>query len=252
MANNFESDFWEPVGRASRRNGAETYGRGDQEERTTTAGGVIVAFVALLSTVLVIAGLVYATGASARHKSALAADDCVPALFVVGLPCTNQRMEMRRYEGIVTPAIQQLATESAAYRANEGRNLAAAETALTAEVAAEQALDNGLTAVMYTPQTRATSVALITNSISFGNPIPPAAVIFSPQVSAMADALVRDIQALAKLTSEQARSSSLTQLRSFNARIQAATVAVQSEMQLISKAVETPPTASEEPCAPCF
>jgi len=202
--------------------------------------------------VLVIAGLIYAIGMSARHRAAAAASDCEPALFTTGLPCVRQQMEVRHYEGIVTPAVQQLVTESAAYAANERRNLAAAETALTAEVSTEQGLDASLDTLMYTPQSKAASVALIANAASFGNPVPVAAVIFTPQITVIANRLVQDIQALATLTAEQARSSSLTQLRSFNARIRVATVAVQGEMQLVREAVDTPPTASEEPCAPCL
>lgn len=247
----YESDFWESAVRGRRPESRRPYARDDQEP-STTAGGVILTFVALLSTVLVIAGLIYATGMSARHKAAAATSFCEPALFITGLPCINQFMETRQYEGIVNPAIQQLISESAAYTANEHHNLAAAEAALNAEVSTEHALGTSLSALMYTPQSKAASVGLITNAASFGNPVPMAAVIFTPQITVIADALVRDLQALAQLTGEQARSSSLSQLRSFNARIRAATIAVQGEMQLVHKAVETPPTASQEPCAPCI
>jgi hypothetical protein len=69
------------------------------------------------------------------------------------------------------------------------------------------------------------------------DPVPLAAAIFTPQVTAIADA---PIQARAELTAEQARSSSLTQLRSFNQRVQVASVAVQTEMTLIGKALDSP------------
>jgi len=255
MADRYDSDFWEPMVRANRAYRGEPYRRNEAPprpaEERTTAGGVILTFVAAVSAVLVIAGLIYATGMSARHQAAAAASFCEPALFTTGLPCINQFMETRQYEGIVTPAVQQLVSESAAYTASERHNLAAAEAALTAEVSTEQALERSLNALTYTPQSRAASISLITNSASFGGGVPMAAVIFTPQITAAADVLVGDLQALAKLTAEQARSSSLTQLRSFNGRIRAATIAVQSQMQLVHKAVQTPPTASEEPCAPC-
>ncbi len=61
-----------------------------------------------------------------------------------------------------------------------------------------------------------------------------------PQVTAIADALIQADQARAELTAEQARSSSLTQLRSFNQRVQVASVAVQTEMTLIGKALDSP------------
>jgi hypothetical protein len=250
MANSFDSDFWEPVGRASRRNRPETYPRGDQEQ--TRAGGVILAFVASLSTILVIAGLAYAVGMSTRHKAALAADDCEPSLAQTGLPCINQRMELRQYQAIVAPAASQLNADTAAYDASERRNLAAAETALTAEVATEQSLDQKLTAVMYTPQNKAASINLITNATSFGQPVPSAAIIFTPPATVIVQAMIRADQTLIDLTGEQARSSSLGQLRSFNARVQAATVAVQSQLRLIRAALAAQPSASEEPCAPCL
>jgi phage terminase Nu1 subunit (DNA packaging protein) len=67
-----------------------------------------------------------------------------------------------------------------------------------------------------------------------------AAAIFTPQVTAIADALIQANLARAELTAEQARSSSLTQLRSFNQRVQVASVAVQTEMTLIGKALDSP------------
>jgi hypothetical protein len=225
--------------------GGETYARGGQDE--TRAAGVILMVTGLVAAFLVIAGLIYAAGASGRHKAALAAADCEPSLFITGLPCTTQQMVLSQYEGIATPASKQLKADMAAYRASERRNLVAAEAALTAEVTMEQALDNSLAAVAFTPQNRATALALITSAVSSGNPVPSAAVTFTPQTTVIVDALVQANQALAKLTAEQARSSSLGQLRSFNHRVQAADAAVQTEMNLLRKALATPPTANQEP-----
>jgi hypothetical protein len=223
----------------------ETYAK-DGEERTK-AGIVILIVAGFVAAVLVIAGLIYAAGASGRHKAALAAADCEPSLFILGLPCTTQQMVISQYEAIVTPADKQLNADMAAYRANERHSLVAAEAALTAEVAAVQALDNSLAAVTFTPQNRATALALITNATSTGNPIPSAAVIFTPQMTVIADALVQANQALATLIAEQARSSSLRQLRSFNHRVQIAGAAVQTDIKLLRKAVGGPPTANQEP-----
>jgi hypothetical protein len=223
----------------------ETYAK-DGEERTK-AGIVILIVAGFVAAVLVIAGLIYAAGASGRHKAALAAADCEPSLFILGLPCTTQQMVISQYEAIVTPADKQLNADMVAYRANERHNLVAAEAALTAEVAAVQALDNSLAAVTFTPQNRATALALITNATSTGNPIPSAAVIFTPQMTVIAGALVQANQALATLIAEQARSSSLRQLRSFNHRVQIAGAAVQTDIKLLRKAVGGPPTADQEP-----
>jgi hypothetical protein len=252
MANSYESDFWEPVGRrASRRDRNETYSRGSQEQ--TTAGSVILTIVSSLCAFLVLLGLFYSLNTNARHKKALAVADCEPSLFIKGLPCTTQQMVLGKYEGIVNPAVQQLRTESLAYEASETHSLVSAEAALTAEVATEQGLDNNLSAAMFNSQSRIMSVTQITNAVSFGALAPPSsAILFTPQLTAMANTLVADTQALAKLTAEQARSTSLTQMRSFNARIQAASATVQSEMLVIRRAASIPPTVSEEPCAPCF
>jgi hypothetical protein len=134
-----------------------------------------------------------------------------------------------------------------AYNVNEGHHLAAAEAALTSEVAAEQALDNSLAAVAYTPQNYANAIALITTAFDSGSSTPGAAILLSPQATVIANAAVRDNQALATLTAQQARSTSLTQLRSFNTRVGADTVAVQSEMKLIGKTLAAPITAAQEP-----
>jgi hypothetical protein len=224
---------------------AATYASGGGER--TRAGGVILMVAGFVAAILVIAALIYATGASGRHKAALAAAGCEPSLFISGLPCTTQQMVISQYEAIVPPASKLLNADMAAYRANERRNLVAAEAALTAEVATEQALDNSLAAVAFTPQNRASARALITNAVSTGNPVPSAAVTFTSQTAVIADALVRADQALARLTAEQARSSSLRQLRSFNHRVQVASAAVETEMKLLRNALATPPTASQEP-----
>jgi hypothetical protein len=166
---------------------------------------------------LVIAGLAYATGTGARHKAALAAADCEPNLSPSGLQCTTAQALTSQYTAIMNPAMQQLNTDAAAYTANE-KHLAAAESALTAAVAAEHALDSKL-----------------------------AAFPFPPAVARTAKTLVQANQALATLTAEQARSSSVTQLRSFNPRVDAVSAAVQTQMKLLRNALAVPPTANQEP-----
>jgi hypothetical protein len=195
---------------------SETYARGAQEQ--TTAGGVILVVISFLSAVLVIAGLAYAAGTGERHQAALAAAGCEPNLSPSGLPCTTAQMLAREYMKITTPAIQQLNTDVAAYTANERRHLVAAKAALSAEVTLEDALDTRL-----------------------GHfPFPAA-------IAPVAKALIRANHARAKLTTEQARSSTLTQLRSFNGRVKVASVAVRTEMKLLRTALDSRPTASQEP-----
>jgi hypothetical protein len=223
---------------------SETYADDYEPE---TVGGVLLVAISILSGILVLAGLLYATGTSARHKTALAVNNCEPSMSPSGLPCNTQQMVISEYNGIVNPASKLLAADMAAYNVNEGRHLAAAEAALTSEVAAEQALDNNLAAVAYTPQNYANAINLITIAFDTGANTPGAAILLSPQATAIANAAVRDNQALAKLTAQQARSTSLTQLRSFNSRVEADTVAVQAEMKLIGKTLAAPITAAQEP-----
>jgi hypothetical protein len=195
---------------------SDTYPRGGQEQ--TTAGGVILVAVSILAAVLVIAGLIYATGTSERHKGALAAAGCEPNLSPSGLPCTTAQMLASRYMTIAAPAIQQVNADMAAYTANERHHLAAAEAALTAEATSENTFDTSL-----------------------------ARFPFPPAIAPVAKALIQAGQARAKLAAKQARSPSLTRLRSFNERVKVASAAVQAEMKLIRKDLDSRPTASQEP-----
>jgi hypothetical protein len=216
----------------------ETYRAGGEDQ--AKAGLVILLVTGFVAAVLVIAGLVYATGTSARHNAAVLAAGCEPTLFIAALPCTTQQMVASQYQAIITPATQQLNTAVAAYTASEHHHLAAAEAALMAEVAAEQGLDNSLAAVAFTPQNRARAVRLITGAEMIGNGVPPAAVTFTPQMTVIANALVQANQALATLTTQQARSTSLTQLRSYNHAVAAAGATVQTDIKLLAKAVAAP------------
>jgi hypothetical protein len=220
---------------------SETYAPGGYaREGTERTGGVILAAVSCLSAVLVIAGLIYATGTGPRHNAAVLAAGCEPSLFISGLPCVTQQMVISQYEATVNPAIKQLTADTAAYRTNENRHLVAAEAALTAEVATEQALDSSLAAMTFTPQNMANANALITNAASNGNNIPSAAITFTPRMTVVADALIQANQALATLTARQARSTSLARLLSFNPRAEAAGAAVQAELKLLRQAVNAP------------
>jgi hypothetical protein len=224
---------------------SETHARGRLEQ--ATAGGFLIAAASVLAAVLVIAGLAYAAGMSARHKAGLALNECEPSLSPSGLPCNTQQMTIGRYEAIVTPAAKQLNADMTAYRANERHRLAAAEAALTSEVATEQGLDNSLAAAEYTAQNYASAIGLITTAADAGKPTPSAAILLTPQATVIADALVRDNRALATLTADQAKSTSLTQLQSFDSRVEAASAAVLNEVAAVRRALNSRPTASQEP-----
>lgn len=70
---------------------------------------------------------------------------------------------------------------------------------------------------------------------------------FPPAVAGSAKALIQSTRALAALTAEQARSSSLIQLRSFNGRVEAASATVQNELKLVQKTLAGRPTVNQEP-----
>lgn len=183
-------------------------------QEDTRTGGIILMVSSALAAVLLIASLFYAMGTGARHESALVAAGCEPSLSPSGLQCTTVQMLVSEYAAITTPASQQLTTDMAAYTADEGKNLAAAEAALTAAVASEHAFDASLAGIQ----------------------LPPA-------ITPLANALIRANQARAALTGQQAQSSSLTQLRSFDQRVQVASAAVQTDMKLLGTAIATPPKA---------
>ena len=176
-----------------------------------TTGGIMIMAVSCLSALLLIAAIVYAMGIGQRHTAALAAADCEPNLSPSRQQCTTQPMLAAEYAAVMAPASQQLTTDAAAYAANEGDHLAVAEAALKAEVTAERALGRSL-----------------------------AAFPFPPAIAPLAKGLIQANQARAALTAEQAASSSLTRLRSFNHRVQLADAAVQTEMKLVRTAVDAP------------
>ena len=188
---------------------SETYA--DGSGRGITTGGVIITAVSCLSALLLLGALLYATGVGQRHTTALAAADCEPNLSPSGQPCTTQPMLAADYAALLASASQQLTTDAVAYEANEGDHLAVAEAALTAEAATERALGRSL-----------------------------ATFPFPPGIAPLARGLIAANQARAALTAEQARSSSLTRLRSFDHRVQLADAAVQTEMTLVRTAVDAP------------
>lgn len=199
------------MSRASTRM-SQSYATGGQEQ--AGAGAVIVIAVGALSALLLIAALIYATGTGQRHQAALAAAGCEPNLSPSGLPCTTWQMLTSQYTAMITPASQQLATDAAAYTASQHNDLTAAEAALAAEVITERALDTSL-----------------------------ASFPFPPAVAALGTALLHADQAQATLTADQARSTTLTRLRSFDRRVQAANAAVQTGIELVRKALDRPPPA---------
>jgi hypothetical protein len=192
------------------------YGRGGQ--KSTRAGGVILLALGLLCTFLVIWGLYYATGIGLRHKVALAAAACEPNLLSNNVECVTVPQLNSRYKSFADPVIQQVNADVADYTTNEMHNLAVAEAGLRAEVTTERLFASSL-----------------------------AKFPFPPSVAPKAMLLIRAIQAQAKLTADQARSSSLAQMRSFNGRVSAAGGVVRADLTLVRKTLAKPVTPDMEP-----
>jgi hypothetical protein len=119
-----------------------------------------------------------------------------------------------RYLAIAVPANQRLDTEVDGFADQERDDLAAAESDLHAEAATERWFDQRL-----------------------------AEIPFPAGIAATARALTRANRSRAQLTDRQARSASLTGLRSLASRHRAADATVEVDVRLIRRALRLPPPA---------
>jgi hypothetical protein len=117
-----------------------------------------------------------------------------------------------RYLAIARPANERLDHEVDGYEDNSHRRLAAAEADLRAEAATEHQFDRQLSRIRF--------------------PLP---------IAAMAQALIGANQIRIGLTSQQAKSSALAQLRSFDHRHHAADAAVETQVRSIRQDLGLPP-----------
>jgi hypothetical protein len=214
---------------------SQTYAAPGVEDSAT--GGVILVILSTISAILVLLGLFYWTGANARHQAGVESSGCEVALYIATLPCITQPMVVSQYEAVVTPSTKLLNSDQAAYTANYKRDLVAAEAALTSEVAAEQSLDNNLTAVMFNSSTRANTLSQLTQAASNGTNVPLSAVTFTPKQTAVAQELVTAVQTLAALTAKQAKSATLAEMRTFDAQAAVDTAAAVAKLRLLQVAV---------------
>jgi hypothetical protein len=120
-----------------------------------------------------------------------------------------------RYLAIANPANHRLEVANDGYEKSEHSNLAAATSDLRAEVATETLFDQHL-----------------------------AAIPFPPAMAAIARALIQANQARGALTVRQARSTSLTQIQSFDQRHRAGDAAVEVQVRLLRKALHLPPPST--------
>ena len=94
-------DFWSQRDRLGERSDERATQASEDDRR-----GFILIVISFLSAILVIAGLFYAMGTGARHKTALAAADCEPSLSPSGLPCTTEQMLTSQFNGDRDPGQQ--------------------------------------------------------------------------------------------------------------------------------------------------
>ncbi len=120
-----------------------------------------------------------------------------------------------RYLGIADAANHKLEVANDGYKKNERDNLAAAESDLRAEVAVESRFDKQL-----------------------------AEIPFPLSMASIVRALILANQQRGALAARQARSASLTRLRSFDSRHQATDAAVEVQVKLIRKALHLPPPST--------
>jgi hypothetical protein len=193
----------------------QAYAGGDRES-LLTGGGVLFMAASALAAILMLAALLYSFGIGQRHLTALAAAECEPNLSPSGLQCTTVQMLTGEYLAIFNPTSQQLVADTADYNANDHRNLTAAKAALSAEVTSERAFDASM-----------------------------ASFPFPPMAAPAAKALIQTDQALAQLTAEQEKSTSLARMGTFDHRVNVATTAVETELKLLRQALAIKPTVAD-------
>ncbi len=171
---------------------------------TGRLGGTLIAGASLVAAVLVVLAVLALT--APRPRGAAASSSGADA---------NLTALAHKYLAIADPANRRLEVANDGYGKNESDNLAAAKADLRAEVATETLFDKQL-----------------------------AAIPFPPKVAAIARAMIQANQARGALTARQARSASLTQLRSFDQRHRAGDAAVEVEVRLLRKALHLPPPST--------
>jgi hypothetical protein len=146
-----------------------------------------------------------ATGPPAGAAGHAARQSAPPGTSAAG---SSMKMLASAYLAIAGPANHRLETEVNGFSHHERSDLAAAEADLRAEAATEQAFDRLL------------------------GEIP-----FPPRIAVTAHALVVANQRRAALAGQQARSTSVTGLLSFDSRHRAADAAVEAQVRIIRRAL---------------
>jgi hypothetical protein len=153
--------------------------------------------------------------AASTSQPSQASPSSSPAAAATEISRADVRALARQYLKIAKPANHRLDVDNDGYSDNEHDDLAAAQQDLRGEIATERRFDRQLLAIKF--------------------PAP---------VEAAARSLVRSNQARIKLTSQQARSTSLAQLRTFDKRHAAADAGLEDEARLIRVFLRLPPPST--------
>lgn len=184
------------------------HGRRRTSQATVAAIGVV-------GGLAVLAGGCSSGQSSAASSQPQASPAAASSPVTTGISGAELRGLARQYLKIATPANHLLDVENDGYGDNEHDNLAAARKDLLGEIATEHTFDRQILAIRF-----------------------PAAI------EAVARKLVTSNNARVALTAQQARSTSLAQLRSFDKRHAAANAGLEDEVRQIRVLLRLPPPST--------
>jgi hypothetical protein len=184
------------------------HGRRRTSQATVAAIGVV-------GGLAVLAGGCSSGQSSAASSQPQASPAAASSPVTTGISGADLRALARQYLKIATPANHLLDVENDGYGDNEHDNLAAARKDLLGEIATEHTFDRQILAIRF-----------------------PAAI------EAVARKLVTSNNARVALTAQQARSTSLAQLRSFDKRHAAANAGLEDEVRQIRVLLRLPPPST--------
>jgi hypothetical protein len=208
-------------------------GPADEKRSSARTGAIIVATASSVAAVLVVVILNFDAGAGARQSAQDAA---------IMAPVTDLGTLARRYAAIAEPIDQQLTAEIGRYDASEDSDLAAARSALQAEVTTERSFDSSLaTWLAAWKNDYGAAKALQANGVS--DPDEPVIIDirYSSAVAKTAEALLTADQSGESLTARQAQARTLSGMRSLNGAHQVASNAVEAQAALLRRELHLPP-----------
>lgn len=214
------------------RNGARSRRAAGGTRSSARTGAIIITTASLLATALVVVILNFDAGAGARQK---AQDSAVLA------PVTKLGTLARQYAAIAAPVNRQLAAETASYDASEDSDLAAARSALQAEVSTDRSFDASL-ARWLAAWTKDYPAAKAIQSTAESDPdeFVRVNIPYPASVAKTARAVLAANQASESLITRQAQAGTLAGMRSLNAAHQVAGAAVAAQAALLRKDLKLP------------